>query len=181
MNLLKKSWIHILIWMAMLAYFVVGPNIFTQAFTENGKPQQAGSIPPESARIAYVVDGFEPYTKDGEGLYNLFGWAFITPDDGPSVDSFVREVILISGETIYSFPVVSEYRNPHLPDKFADMQLDWNTLGYSSLIADDMIKPGKYRIGLVFRNFSTGTAYYSDKPVYYLVKTPNTIRLEKNK
>lgn len=163
----------------MLIYFVVAPDIFTKALMENGKPQKMREIPAESDRIVYVVDGFESYTKDGERLYNLFGWAFITPKEGASADSFVREIVLISGETIYSFPVESGYRHPDLPVKFAGMQLDWNKLGFSALIADDLIKPGKYRIGLVFRNPSTSAAYYRDKPVHYLVKTPNTIRWER--
>ena len=181
MSLFKKSWIHIFIWLVMLVYFVAAPGMFTRAFTKNGKPQPAGDIPPESEQIVYVVDGFEPYTMDGERLYNLFGWAFITPTEGKSTDLFARELILISEEEKLSFPLASSFRHPRLPDKFTDLQLDWDRLGYSTLIADDTIKPGKYRIALVFRNPSTGDAYYWDKPVYYLVKTPNTIRLEKNK
>jgi hypothetical protein len=182
MKLFKKSWMHIFIWAAMVVYFIVAPGMYTRAFTKDGKPHQIGNIPRETDRITFVVDGFVPDKKDGQSLYNLFGWAFIAPgEDGISSDRFIREVVLISEGTSYSFPATTNYRRPQLPDRFATMKLDWETLGYNTLVADDLIEPGKYRVGMVFRDKATGEAFYRDKPVYYLVKTPNTIRLEKNK
>ena len=180
MKLFKKSWIHIFIWAVMVVYFVVFPDMYTRAVTKDGKPRQIENIPRESDRITFVVDGFVPDKKNGQSIYILFGWAFIVPGENEMhATTFVREVVLISEGARYSFPVMSNYRRPKLPDKFADMKLDRQTLGYSSLIADDLIEPGKYRVGIVFRNEATGEAYYRDKPVYYLIKTPNTIRLEK--
>jgi hypothetical protein len=177
---LRKYWIHLLIWVAVLFYFFFAPNLAVLLLTKNGKPLQTNAvIPAESNRITYEISDFEPYIKDGENLYNLFGWVLIAPEKGQSKDSFTRELILVSGERNYVFPITPGYRNPSLPDKLAGVDIDLNTLGFNALIAEDTIKPGKYRIGFIFKDSSGGSAFYWDKPASYLVKTPNTLRWEK--
>jgi hypothetical protein len=176
----KKLSVHIVLWAAMILYFVFAPDLYTAAFTKIGKPlQEEGTIPAESDRISFLVDDLGSYIKDGQYLYNIYGWAFILPVEGETANSFVREVILISDERTYYFPVTSTYRSPDLPDKLKGIEIELDVLGFSALIAEDAIKPGKYRIGIVFRNQAKGYALYWDKPVCYLVKTPNTIRLER--
>jgi len=125
-----------------------------------------------------MIDGLEPYVKGGENLYNLYGWAFIIPGNA-STDLFIREITLVSNERKYFFSVKSKYRNPELLDKFTDLQVDLDTLGFNILIAEDVIKPGKYRIGIIFRNVLDDSAFYYDKPIRYLIKTPNTLSLER--
>ena len=175
-TLSRKYWLHIFLWAVMLVYFVFGPDWVTLAFIKTGKPLQTdGMIPVESDRITFVVENLETYIKEGKNLYNLYGWAFILPEKGQAVDSFQREIVLVSDKKIYFFQVVSEYRNPAPQSVFAEAAIDLNTLGFNTLIAEDGIKPGKYRVGIIFRNPSTGLAYYWDKPAHYLIKTPNTL------
>ena len=175
-NLLRKYWLHIFLWAVMLVYFVFGTDLVTFAFTKTGKPIETdGVIPIESDRITFVVEDLETYIKDGKSLYNLYGWAFILPEKGQGTDSYQREIVLASVKKIYFFQVESEYRNPGPQSLFAEADVDLNTLGFNTLIAEDSIQPGKYRIGIIFRNPSTGLAYYWDKPAHYLVKTPNTL------
>jgi hypothetical protein len=175
-----KIGLHILLWVFMILYFVFAPEIFTLAFNQNGKPVQVNaSIPAESDRIHFVIEDLAPYVKDGENLYELIGWSFIVPDEGISPEVFIREIVLVSDERNYFFSVRSGRRKPDIPSRFNNIDIDLDSLGLSMLVADDMIKPGKYRIGIVFRNTSDGSAFYWDKPIYYLVKTPNTVRLER--
>lgn len=175
-----KIWLHTLLWVLMILYFLFAPDVFTLFFTQNGKPVQTDvSIPAESDRIHFVIEDLAPYVKDGEHLYELIGWSFIVPDEGISTDLFVREIALVSNERNYFFSVRSGHRKPDVPSRFNNIDIDFDHLGLSALIAEDAIKPGKYRIGVVFRNTSDGSAFYWDKPVYYLVKTPNTVRLER--
>jgi hypothetical protein len=178
MSFLRKSWLHLLAWGAMLIYFLFAPDLFALAFMKNGKPLQQNSIlPGESEQITFVVDGIEPYTKEGEKLYRIYGWALITPGGNVPEGPFERQVSLVSEDRKYFFSAEPEYRNPDVSSvTHADVDLD--NLGFSFLIAEDVIKPGKYRIGVIFRDAFTGEAFYGDKPVNYLVKTPNTLRLE---
>jgi hypothetical protein len=175
-----KIGLHILLWVLLILYFVFAPDVVTLAFTQNGKPVQVnGGIPAESDRIHFVIEDLASYVKDGDNLYELIGWSFIVQDEGISPELFVREIALISDERNYFFSVRSGHRKPDIPSRFDDIDIDFNSLGLSVLIGEDAIKPGKYRIGIVFRNTSDGSAYYWDKPVYYLVKTPNTLKLER--
>ena len=176
LNLLRKYYLHIFLWVIMLAYFLFGPDLVTFVFTNIGKPLQSdGTIPTESDRITFVVEDLEPYLKNGKSLYNLYGWAFIVPELQQERASYIREIALTSDENVYFFSVESDYRNPGPQSLFADVSVDLNTLGFNTLIAEDAIKPGKYRIGILFKDLDTGSAYYYDKPAHFLIKTPNTL------
>lgn len=176
---LKKYGLHVTLWAVMFLYFIFSPQLIVRLFNKHGKPIHVnGSIPAESDQIQFVVEDLLSYLKDGETLYQLYGWGFIVPESDTASDRIVRELALVGEERNYLFAVRPEYRIPDLPGKFADLTLDFDTLGFSVLIAEDVLKPGKYRIGMVFRNVSGASAVYRDKPVYYLVKTPNTLRLE---
>jgi len=176
-NVFRNYWPHIFLWAVMFVYFIFAPDFYTLALTKNGKPLQIDTmIPAESDRIKFVVEDLVPYVKDGQSLYQLYGRAFITLPLFEVDNSFTREIVLISDKKIYFFSAKSSYRNPG----YTNSKVDLSTLGFSALIEEDTIKPGKYRIGIAFRNASTGSAFYYDKPVYYLIKTPNTIRFNKN-
>ena len=179
MKTLKKYWPHLLLWVAMIVYFIFAPNWFTHFFIKSGKPIQTEKLlPSPSKRISFVVDGLNPYIEDGQSLYNLYGWSYIDPEVGKTVQGFVPEIALISDNNIYFFAVKTGYRNPGPQRMFADAGVDLDTLGFNALIAEDLIKPGKYRIAIVFKNLSTSSAFSWDKPARYLIKTPNTLTLK---
>jgi hypothetical protein len=164
----------------MFFYFIFAPEVVVHFFNEHGKPTQVNvDIPAESDRIRFVVEDLLSYVRDGEALYQLYGWASILPEQNTSHDVYTRELILVGEERNYLFSVRPEYRTPDLPDQFTDLKVDFDTLGFSVLIAEDILKPGKYRIGITFKNTTDASAFYRDKPVYYLVKTPNTLWLER--
>jgi hypothetical protein len=176
MKVFNKYWLHVVIWIAMALYFLFAPDLFLRVFVQAGKPLQTDAvIPVESDRITFVVEELGSYIQGGESLYNLYGWAFIIPKPGQQAESYIREIILASDKKVYSFPVKSEYRNPGTQSFFTDLAVDLNTLGFNTLIAEDAIRPGKYRVGIIFKNSSTGSAYYWDKPAHYLIKTPNRL------
>lgn len=179
MKVVPKLWLHIVVWVLMFFYFVFAPDVLTLVYYQNGKPLQTdGYVPAESGQINFLIEDLAPYVKNGEELYELVGWAFMVTEEGISSELFVPEIALVSDERTYFFSARTASRKPDLPSKFSDMDINFDTLGVSVLIAADTIKPGKYRVGVIFRNTSDGSAFYRDKPVYYLVKTPNTLRLE---
>lgn len=179
MKAFKKYRLHLLLWFSMIAYFLFAPDLFTLAFINTGKPLQTeDTIPAGSNRIKFIVEDLGSYIKDGASLSNLYGWAYILPEEGEKADSYVREIVLVSEKKMYFFPVRSQYRNPGPQSLFGDAAVNLDTLGFNSLIAEDAIKPGRYRIGIVFKNVSTGKTFYWDKPAHFVIKTPNTFTLK---
>ncbi len=179
MKFFGKHWPHVVAWVLLLIYLHFAPALFALAFVDHGRPiQSTNDVPAESDQITFVIEGLDSDGKDGEGLHTLYGWALMRWEDDTPRDPWIREVVLISDERKYFFPAGSVYRNPELPDGFADTAVDLESLGFNALIAADTIKAGKYRIGIVFRDPQTGSSYYWDKPATYLLKTPNKLRLE---
>jgi hypothetical protein len=180
MKAFRKYWLHIFLWAAMLLYFIFAPDLFALVFTRAGKPlQRDAAIPAESNRIKFLVEDLGTYIEGGENYPSIHGWAFIVPEKGETADSFLREIVLFSDERVYFFAVKSGYRNPGSQSFFTDQGADLSNLGFDALISEDTIKPGKYRIGIIFRNTATGAMFYSDKPASCLIKTPNTLKFEK--
>lgn len=171
---LRRYWFHLLLWLVMVLYLLFAPDVFALAFIKTGKPLQTEKrLPSESDQITFVIAGLESYMVDGISFSDLYGWAYIASEQREAAEGFVPEIALVSDKEMYFFNVKTEHR------MVADEEAEPNALVFSALIADDTIKPGKYRIGVIFRNPSTGVSYYWDKPAHYLVKTPNTLRLEK--
>ncbi|HSJ88956.1 MAG TPA: hypothetical protein VK909_17215, partial [Anaerolineales bacterium] len=97
--------------------------------------------------------------------------------EGKSVHALIKEISLVSQDQRYVFPVEIKYHGLSEKEPGAE-SVDRITLGFSALIAADTIQPGKYRIGIIFHDPSTGLFYYWDKPARYLIKTPNLLNLE---
>ena len=174
----KNYGIHILIWALMASYLLIAPGLFTPMMIKTGKPIRTdSSIPTESDQISFAVEGLGFRPQNGERLYNLFGWAFIL-GQGEAADRFEREITLTSDKKVYVFSTQTVARNPGPESIFVKLGVNLDTLGYSTRISEDALKVGRYRIGIIFRNPSTGVDFYLDKPARYLVKTPNTLRLE---
>jgi hypothetical protein len=176
MKLFARFGPHVLVWGLMFAYFIFAPDVFARFFARHGKPIQINNtLPAESGRIHFLVEGLVPVIKDGEELYELYGWALMVPENSLRAATAGRELVLISEAGNYYFPVDSTARNPELPEELAGVDVDRQTLGFRVLLFEDTIRPGEYRVGMVFRDPATGSAFYSDKPATYLVKTPNTL------
>lgn len=82
------------------------------------------------------------------------------------------EIALVSDDKVYIFKVRTSYRVPGPASMFVDKGVNLDNLGYEAFITGDSIKPGKYRIALIFKNPSTGEAYYWDKPARYFNQDP---------
>jgi hypothetical protein len=178
LKLLKNSWYHVLMLAMMVFYLFYSPELVAR-FSTKGQPLHTdGSIPTELDQIAFVVEGVEASRRE-QDVWNLYGWAFIPPREDIHSDALVREIVLISDNRMYFFSAETVSRSPSIPSDLKDQGVDLDTLGFNTVILPAAIKPGKYRIGIIFRDTSVGTAYYSDKPACFLIKTPNTMRVER--
>ena len=177
----KNKWFHILIWVMMLIYISFAPSLYTYFFLKNGKPiDLSEGRPGDSDEIHFAVDALFFQPVDGQDMYNMQGWAFSTLDKSISPDKYERIVVLTSEDNIYFFPSQPAGR-PDVQQGFVDMEMDLIYSGFNAIIAKDVIFPGVYRIGIIFRDPVNGSAHYSDKPAIYLVRTANRLFLKNNK
>lgn len=176
---LKKNWLHLLIWGAMFFYLLVARSLYTQFFLENGKPVRVETSPPrEEPQIRLTVDSLDQTIIEKEEVYRLWGWAFSPTDPTMSPDQYEREIILASNEKVYVFPTDTVARQG-VQDTFKDLNMDLLNSGYSTLIAKDVLPVGEYRVGIIFRDPSTGQEYYTDKPKVILKRSPNGLSLSR--
>jgi hypothetical protein len=176
---IKKNWFHILIWAAMFIYLGLAPSLYVKFVLKKGKPLPVdGTLPETSEQIKLSIDGLEPYMYEGQKIYLLSGWAFSVLDANISPDMYERLIVLVSHSKIYYFPVQTVGR-PGVQKVYKDLNMDLTNSGFRAYISKDVIQPGKYRIGIVFKNPSTGLAYYNDKPARYIIRSTNGFSCEK--
>lgn len=168
----------------MLVYLKIAPTVYVQYLLEKGKPLQGyNELPVDSDQIRFVVDLLNPVTPNAEDVYTLVGWAFSTKNEHMPPEKYEREIVLISDTNMYFFPIFQVIQRPDIRDAFSILGMDLTYSGFHVLIAKDAIRPGKYRVGIVFRDPSTNVAHYYDKSAYgkparYLVRTPNNLYIK---
>lgn len=176
----KKNQVHIVIWLAMSIYLVLAPTLHTYFFIKQGKPTGVNeSLPTETEQIRFKVDGLDLIIQEGQEVYRLWGWAFSTLDVNMSPEMYEREILVVSSSNqVYAFSTNTVIR-PGVQEAFKDLNMKLRKSGFAALISRDVLPPGEYRLGIVFRDPSTGQTYYTDKPKRILVRTPNSLSLLK--
>jgi hypothetical protein len=176
-KLIKNNWFHIVAWMAIFMYYAVAPDLYVHFILKNGRPLSIDeNIPTETDQIKLSVDDLQPIEYQGQDIYRLYGWAFSTMERNISPDMYKRTIVLISDTKSYFFPVQTIQR-PGVQKFYKDLQMDLLNSGFSSLISADAIKPGEYRVGVIFKNPISGAEYYSDKPKVTILRTPNNFSI----
>jgi hypothetical protein len=160
LNILRKGWVHLLVWTAMIVYLVLAPNLYANYFIKNGKPIQfREGLPAVTDQISYSVSSLVSTMSDGQEIYNLWGWAFLHEEADQS--QYERFIVLKSDKRDFFFPVKS-FERPEVQKAFPDLKIDVTNSGFSTYISKDAISPGSYRIGIVFRNkLNNFTSYVS--------------------
>jgi hypothetical protein len=176
---IRKNRIHIFIWALMFAYITFSVNLHTHFFLKYGKPIRIDkSLPQETMQIKFTVDDLDPIILEGQEMYQLWGWAFSTADANMAPDAYEREIILVSNSEIYIFPIHNVKRQG-VQDVYKDLNMNLIFSGFSTYISKDVLPFGEYRVGIVFRDPSTGSTYYTDKPKIIIHRTPNRLSLTK--
>jgi hypothetical protein len=175
---IKKNWFHIVAWTVILVYFAVAPDLYVLFFLKNGKPLQIdGNLPTETDQIKFRIDNLEEVKYEGQNIYRLYGWAFSTMYKEVPPDMYEREIVLTSNSNTYFFPI-ENLKRPGVQDVYKYLQMDLVDSGFLTLISKDVILPGEYRVGIVFKNLLNNSAYYADKPKRTVIRTPNNLFLK---
>jgi len=176
-NFFQKYWAHILVWVIVIIYIVLGPVIYTRYFLKNGKPIELNqALPATTDQIKFAVDSLYPIRINAQDLYNLQGWSYFLGD--PDQAKYDRYIVLQSDTRTYFFPVQSMERSD-VQKAFKDLNMDLLNSGFSSIISKDAIQPGKYHLGILFKDQSSDNAYYFDSNKT-LIRTANQLIRESN-
>lgn len=162
----------------MLVYLIFAPSLYIRFVLKDGKPLSVeGGIPVTSDGIKLTIDGLSPYVFDGQDLYMLSGWAFSVQEKNISPGMYERTIVLVSDSKTYHFPTETIQR-PGVQEFYKDLGMNLIDSGFRALIAKDVLQPGEYRIGIIFRDPSTELSSYSDKPRRIVLRTPNQLTLK---
>ncbi len=164
-NMLKKYRFHILVWLFMLGYLTFAPGLYVSFVLKNGKPIQfQESLPAATELISFWVDHADPVVSQGQVLYNLRGWAFLREESDQS--QYERFIVLRSDAKDYYFPAQTNERLD-VQKAFPNLNIDVRNSGFSTFIAKDVVRPGSYHIGIIFR--------HQPSNFIYLVVTENVL------
>lgn len=176
MKHIRKRWIHILIWLLMILYLTISPNIIDQIMITEGKPIQYSVVSLEpSDIIRYSVDRLDSITINGQNIFNIWGWSFITTDKEQA--NYEIFLVLESNKIKYYF-LTKSYERAELQTAFKDVDIVLQNSGFKANIAKETLKSGTYNIGILYRNKISGDTYYQITNAQ-LLKTPNNLKLLK--
>jgi hypothetical protein len=140
-----------------------------------GSPIEMEPVTLESTDlIRYSVDRLDPITVNGQDIFYLWGWSFLTTDmDQTNYDIYL---VLKSDEAEYYY-LTEPFERSDLQKAFPEVEIDLSNSGFKAFIAKEKIKVGEYDIGIIYKNKSDGTTYYQ-LTIKEIVRTPDAISLE---
>ncbi|MFZ3150322.1 MAG: hypothetical protein WA116_01415 [Anaerolineaceae bacterium] len=175
MNKPKKIRIYLIILVALIVFFIALPRIVDNVSITEGSPIEMEPVTLESTDlIRYSVDRLDPITVNGQDIFYLWGWSFLTTDmEQGNYDIYL---VFKSDEAEYYY-LTESFERPDLQKAFPEVEIDLSNSGFKAFIAKEKIEVGEYAIGIIYKNKSDGTTYYqlTNKEI---VRTPNTISLE---
>lgn len=170
----RKS-IHFLLWGLMILYLFIAPVIKDRMTIVIGKPVEVeGAQVVDSDRIRSAVNRLSEARVDGQWVYRVQGWSFITDDmDQTNYDIFL---VFSNDKNFYFFETTPKKRSD-IEEAYPEVEIDLTNSGFDAFIAKETIANGRYEIGMLYRNKTSGEFAYS-RMDRTLVKTINDIQME---
>ena len=176
-ELSKRYRFHILLWIVMVTYLIIGPDLYALFVLTNGKAVHLNQeLPAPTKDIQFNLDRLDPIKYSGQDLYYILGWSFYLGDKEQAM--YDRYLVLQSDTKTYFFPTEINQRTD-LNKHFTDINIDLLYAGYSALISKDVIRPGKYHLGILFK-YRLGNEIYYYESNYMVTRTANHLILGKS-
>jgi len=115
-------------------------------------------LPTPTTIIQSYVDGLSQVSINGEQYNRLVGWAFVKGEIDQT--RFERIIVMKSLQDVYYFPAIS-FERPDVQVAFARLDLDLRFSGFETYMLEETLPPGKYEIGIIFRDKTRDVTYYS--------------------
>jgi hypothetical protein len=96
---------------------------------------------------------------EGQGLYQLVGWAFPALDKSVPLAAYERQVVLVTSTGNLVFRAEMAERTD-VQVYFKDLDMDLNMSGFSTHIKSDMLRETTYEVGLIFKHTPSNSTYF---------------------
>ena len=168
---IKKHYKHLIYWGVLGIYLAVATPIYTHFFIHYGKPEGvAKDLPTASDAITYNMVELRPVIYQGESLYELKGFAFMTAS--PIQVNKITIVLIGNGKSIAFSTNSVPY--PDMIESYPKFQPGMETAEFSMLISKDVLSPGIYQIGVLLEDQEGPDRAYT-LTTSTIKQTPNTI------
>jgi len=140
-----------------------------------GKPVEVeGAQVMDTDRIRSAVNRVSEARVDGQIVYRVQGWSFIVDDmDQTHYDIFL---VFSNDRNLYFFETTPKKRSD-VEVAYPEVEIDLTNSGFDAFIAKEMMANGRYGIGMLYRNKTSGEFTYT-RTGRTLVKTINDIQME---
>ncbi|TEB04615.1 hypothetical protein Psch_03376 [Pelotomaculum schinkii] len=171
-KLTKANKIHIAVIFVFIAYLSLANFIFDKLLLVEGesKQQKVELKKATNDDIVYCVDNIVESQIKWKDCIQIEGWGFIREKDNVNTKTYV---VLRSEDNAYAFDVVSRYR-PDVRRQFASI-LNQDAIGFGASISKNIIKDGRYDVGLYIDNGDDKALAFND--AVYLTKKDDNIFL----
>ena len=171
-----KGWAGIAVWGLMIVYLFVAPLVEAKFFIEQGKPVTVGEAVAESSElIRYSLDKLSPVWVEGQEVYRLAGWSYLTTAQETS-DYKVYLVLRKGGrEQVYETTVS---KRADVEKAFPDVEIDLLYAGFSAHVALETLRMGEHRIWIMHEDVESGERVYQETNKV-IKRTPNTLLLSR--
>ncbi len=178
MKIKRSTWVHIGLFAIMVGYMFISPVIEVKYFLKQGKPVEWHEPLPESSDlIRSAVDVIKPVSREGESLYRINGWSFLTT--ATDLADYDIYFVLRSDRNEYLYATTAVGRRD-IQKAFPDVTMNLKTSGFVVYIAKETLALGEYEIGFLYRH------KISEEVVFQatdgrMLRTPNTLQLIETK
>lgn len=168
---IKKNHKHFIFLGVLSAYLLLANSIDTRFFIKNGKPVSTNiQLPAITSGIIYNIVELRPVMYEGENLYELKGFAFLTSN--PTQVNKITIVLNTPTQNIAFSTNTVQF--PDMIESYSGFKPGMEQAEFSMLLSDHILKPGSYQIGVLLEDLEgSDRSYVLTKSS--IKKTPNTI------
>jgi hypothetical protein len=163
---------HLLIWAVLIVYLFSANSLVVNLFQKNGKPADTSpDLPAPSNDLTVRLGDMQPVRVDGEDLYEIRGYAFVTAD--PTQANQISVVLSAPGRSLAFLTRPVQHAN--MIESAPNFKKGMEQAEFSLLLAKNALRPGTYQVGLLLEEKDGVQRIYAVTP-YTIQKTPNTLR-----
>lgn len=158
----------------LLVYLLTAGRLYVQFILKDGKPVSSNvQVPAEVSTdgLVYKLGDFIPVRVNGQDLYQLKGYAFLSAQ--PETKNKIS-VVLVSPTQKLAFQT-STVQYPNMIESYPNYKPGMASAEFSMLLSKSVLKPGTYQVGILVEDAAGQNKSFVLTPAK-IQKTPNNLR-----